>query len=117
MPTFICDRCHSIENTANCLFHNRGKLRDHFGENFKNNEMICSGCTPKKYADGTHCSYGGWHNRFPRQIATLDYAESARARLKQSKGLQEVLNKQKPKVTLKNIPLFGEVEYKSPKLL
>ena len=112
MPTFICDRCHSIENTATCMYHTRRHLQKYFGEEFVNNEMICSGCTPKQFLDGKPNKYGGWHNRFHREIATKQYVKEQASdnRLAHSKGLEQVRDGVLPMIRLANVPKVGEIK-------
>lgn len=47
MPTFLCERCGAIENTA---------TSDYWLYKLDNKPVLCS-----------KCSTGKWHDRFPRQ--------------------------------------------------
>ncbi len=69
MGLFICDICHTIENTGQGSFWDRNDTL--WQDVSLNGKALCSACTPTTYADGTAVRDGGrWHGRFARTIAT-----------------------------------------------
>ncbi|MFS1427523.1 hypothetical protein LMH73_010235 [Vibrio splendidus] len=118
MPSFVCDLCHSIENTANSPYRMKNEMQEKFGNGINNGTCLCSGCTPTHYADGSACKYSGWHNRFPRETGTQEWALrlNAGGTLKPSNGLSDLLNGIAPIVSI-NAPKVDEIKRKHRSLL
>lgn len=69
MPLYVCDTCHSIENTAFGHYHTRGL--GYFKDKVKDAKALCSACMPNEYNNGK-TRKTGWHNHFEREIATTE---------------------------------------------
>jgi hypothetical protein len=66
MPLFVCEECHTIDNTATGFYWSVGVV--FFMDETKNNKALCCACIPEKYSDGSKASKGGeWHGRFERE--------------------------------------------------
>ena len=92
---FVCDRCHSLENTA---------LGHYWMRQRYTNEALCSACTHEAVEDGRlpeHCdSHGGWHGEFPRMVVTTKILRDRKTEFVDSFGKQDVYMKRKPAVQL-----------------
>lgn len=69
MGLFVCDVCHTIENTSFGIYWERNE--NNFDDASLQGKALCSACAPEQYADGnpTTC-HGKWHGRFARVVAT-----------------------------------------------
>jgi hypothetical protein len=95
MPLFVCDYCHSVENTALGWYWSRNKSERMLGELYPNGTALCSSCMPAVFMDGSKMSSkpkteSGWHNAFSRNIATKEYIKGHR--LENTQGKIDVLN-------------------------
>lgn len=74
MGTFVCDNCHSVENTSYGTWHNRNSMEKNYG--IPDGTCLCSECKPNTFLNGETSRTGGkWHRRFKRQIATREMIE------------------------------------------
>lgn len=87
MPLFVCDTCHTIDNTALGWYWQRDSNRELLGPSFENGHALCRSCVPKFFSNGSvlpmSCEagfetregieYHKWHNSFDRERATVDF--------------------------------------------
>ncbi len=92
MPVFICDNCHTIENTATGHYWSRNHKdithKDDLGK------AVCSACPPPRYSDGKLMSGGKWHGRWKQEILTAEMLINGIHKpdhFMPSKGLEEVM--------------------------
>lgn len=100
MAKFVCDHCHSVENTALGGFWNRRRFAKWFGKEYED-KALCSRCLPNTTLKGEKIGeFGRWHNRFKQEIATKEWAlvYNDLACTKPTQGLKDVLNGVKPKI-------------------
>lgn len=66
---FVCDNCGSVEQIRTGYFPEYHNLLEFDSDDpLKSLECLCSGCVPKKLANGSPSGYSGtWHNKFPRK--------------------------------------------------
>ncbi len=99
MSLYICDRCHTIENTALGMFNRTSAHKRWFGDAIEEGEKLCSACTPALFADGSPNRKGGtWHNEFHRELATPEWIEAQSEGFKMTTGASQVLQGHSPKV-------------------
>lgn len=75
MPTYICEKCGCIDNTAcggnywlvQCMRH-KNYSNPFFKDDYANKHVLCTECTPSEFYDGSANPNGGkWHNKFPKK--------------------------------------------------
>jgi hypothetical protein len=78
MPSFVCDKCHTIENTACGWWWSKNKNQRMLGKQYPDGEAYCSVCTPVTFSDGSiNEKAGKWHNRFDQKKADKDWVVRA----------------------------------------
>ena len=107
MGLFVCDKCHSIENTATSYYSLNHRNERHF-EDVPKGMCLCSACTPLTFKSGAATKYKGkWHNTFPRDIATSLYVGEMELHDYEwviTAGYHEVKAGKPPTLVLPNIP-------------
>lgn len=112
MAKFVCDHCHSIENTALGGFWIKRRFEKWFGEAYKD-KSLCARCLPETTLDNVKVGdYGKWHNRFKQEIATKEWAlvYKGLACTRTTNGMMAVINGVSPTVIYPEVP---KVELKS----
>lgn len=101
MSLYVCDRCHSIENTALGMFNRASAHKRWFGDAIKEGEKLCSACTPSHFVDGSKNSKGGgWHDAFYRELATPEWIAAQSDGFKMTAGAEQVLRGIAPALSL-----------------
>lgn len=104
MSLYVCDRCHSIENSALGMFNRACAHKRWFGDAIVEGEKLCSACMPSHFADGSVCTKGGgWHGEFDRELATIEWIKAQSDGFRMTAGAESVLNGQSPKIKT-NLP-------------
>lgn len=101
MSIYVCDRCHTIENSALGMFNRARAHKRWFGDAIQEGEKLCSSCAPSHFVDGSPNRKGGkWHDAFNRELATPDWIHAQGDGFKMTAGGHAVLRGQEPALKL-----------------